>query len=220
MKRAWLSLLILATMFIMMPTGVFALEQVTSSFQIEYTGPDSVEATILILPQDDDPTSFPKEVTLNNGDSYKVTEQFSKLGTIEYKVYQKKGTDSSVTYDESMYFVRITVIRGWDGELVSVVTIRKGDSDEKLDRIAFENIREMPTPPAEVTPTPVPVPSSPAEPTPTHTYTQSEVPKTGDDNSLALYLVTLNTSIAASIGIAVFISIKDKSRKRVEKGEK
>lgn len=66
--------------------------------------------------------------------------EFEEPGDYEYEVYQIKGDNPQFEYDTSLYTVIITVTNTEDlSNLETLITITKENSDEKYDKLVFEN---------------------------------------------------------------------------------
>ena len=64
---------------------------------------------------------------------------YNAPGDYVYKVYQEAGTDKYFTYDSSIYEVTVRVTNAEDGGLEAFIWAVKDDSDQKVDKIEFNN---------------------------------------------------------------------------------
>lgn len=64
---------------------------------------------------------------------------YTKPGDYEYRVYQLKGNNKNIVYDDSVYEVTVRVINTKDGSLTAEVWAVKDESEQKVDEIKFIN---------------------------------------------------------------------------------
>lgn len=112
-------------------------------------------------------------------------------GTYEYQVYQIKGADTDVVYDDTKYDVHVYVISNEDGNLEYSVAVNISNTDQKPDSVEFKNIAADKTTETTTEATTVP---------PTNTSAQSA--KTGDETAVGFLVLML---IIASIGIIILL---------------
>ena len=77
---------------------------------------------------------------------------FTKAGTYSFTVAEEKGSDTTITYDDSVYTVTITVTDNGKGALLAEAAILKGG--EKADGIEFVNTYTKPDEPKPDDPKP------------------------------------------------------------------
>ena len=89
---------------------------------------------------------FNEEVTDIGTADIKVTlPEYGSVGIYTYKITETASNTAGVTYDSSPVYVKVTVTRGEDGNLVYSTAVRKGEEDaaEKVgdgdDNTAFTN---------------------------------------------------------------------------------
>lgn len=112
-------------------------------------------------------------------------------GTYEYQVYQIKGADTDVVYDDTKYDVHVYVISNEDGNLEYSVAVNISNTDQKPDSVEFKNIAADKTTETTTEATTVP---------PTNTSAQSA--KTGDETAVGFLVLML---IIASMGIIILL---------------
>ncbi len=81
----------------------------------------------------------------------------SEPGTYEYLLYQIKGSDENIIYDETQYDVHVSVLTDEDGKLTYSVAVTIADTDDKPESVEFKNDtagaeRTTEAPPANINP--------------------------------------------------------------------
>lgn len=134
---------------------------------------------------------------------------YTAPGDYQYRVYQKAGTTENFTYDTTAYTVTVRVVNDGNGGLAAEIWAIEDGSQNKTDRIQFENrwkapetVKE-PQKPAQETPK--------AEPAKAETKTVAKTAKTGDTANLA---VPFAAALAA--GVLIVVTWRTKRRDRVE----
>lgn len=61
-------------------------------------------------------------------------------GTYDYQVYQIKGSDKDVIYDETKYDVHVFVTSNENGMLEYTVAVNISNTDQKPDEVEFKNV--------------------------------------------------------------------------------
>ncbi|MCR4845312.1 MAG: hypothetical protein K5865_01060 [Eubacterium sp.] len=61
-------------------------------------------------------------------------------GTYDYLIYQIKGSDNNIIYDDTKYEVHVCVLSDENGKLGYSVSVNIADTDEKPENIEFKNI--------------------------------------------------------------------------------
>ena len=79
--------------------------------------------------------------TLDSAGEYTIPKiNFDTPGDYEYEIYQVKGNNLQYEYDTSLYHIIITVVNSEDfTNLETLVTVTKDGTEEKYDKIVFEN---------------------------------------------------------------------------------
>lgn len=115
-----------------------------------------------------------------------------------YTVKEVNGTDDTITYDETVYTVKVTVTDNGDGTLKLEYAYAK-QNDLMAESVVFENKYTEPTP------NPEPTPSEPTlEPQPQpEPKSQPESPKTGDSENLTAWFAVVFIS-----GVMIFATGK------------
>ena len=131
-----------------------------------------------------------------NGRFYFAPLTFEKEGTYTYTVHEKNTDAARVTYDQTVYTVKVTVVDK-DGQLTAEVALPDGG-------LTFTNTY-TPKPDHKDKPKPTPAPTSTAQPA---APTQS--PRTGDDASLMTWVGILLVCGTALAGLYVYKKRKQK----------
>lgn len=138
---------------------------------------------VVIEPKDSlCPAPDKSEVTINGNGSGSFEITVDEPGTYDYKVYERKGTDADIEYDDTSYTVSVFVTSNDKNELEYQMILSDGSS-VKPTSVIFDN-RASGTPPTEPTVTPAGPTVKPTEPTvtpagPTVKPTEPTVAPTG-----------------------------------------
>ncbi len=109
-------------------------------------------------------------------------------GEYVFEIKEVKGDAKGITYDETVYTVKVIVTDNLDGSFSLEYVY--SDKDGNVDEIVFENkYTPEPTPEPQPEPTPEPQPEPTPEPQP-----EPEAPKTGDSTNLAVWLAVVFVS--------------------------
>ena len=131
-----------------------------------------------------------------DGRFYFAPLTFEKEGTYTYTVHEKNTDAARVTYDQTVYTVKVTVVNK-DGQLTAEVALPDGG-------LTFTNTY-TPKPDHKDKPKPTPAPTSTAQPA---APTQS--PRTGDNASLMTWVGILLVCGTALAGLYVYKKRKQK----------
>ena len=182
------------------------------------------------IKSDDANAPVPKNDTVIVNDSGKgeFVLTLTEPGTYEYLLYQVKGSDEKISYDETQYDVYVLVESDENGVLTYMVSVTIADTDDKPENVIFQNDNvgsDNVTPPDD-TPSkdenPVDPPSTPNPPEdkeskvdpPSDKSSTNDKPQekqatilTGDNAQILLAAII---AIAALGGIAVTACMKKK----------
>lgn len=112
--------------------------------------------------------------------------EYDAVGNYTYKLYEVKGDDKDITYDDTVYDITVTVEDDLAGNLKATV--------EGLDTGAvFKNVYISGEPPTE----PV-VPEEPNEPSKPADDPSNDAPKTGDETNILLYILVALTALGTA----------------------
>ena len=78
-------------------------------------------------------------VTVNNSGKGEFVVTVSEPGTYEYQIYEIKGSEERIKYDETKYDVIVGVFSSENGELSYSVAVTLAGTDDKPESVAFEN---------------------------------------------------------------------------------
>ena len=126
---------------------------------------DNAPFDVVIEPKDSScPVPDKSEVTIygNGSGSFEIT--VDEPGTYDYKIYERKGADSDIDYDDTSYTVSVFVTSNDKNELEYQMILSDGSS-VKPTSVIFENKASGGTPPIGPTVTPAEPTVKPTEPT-------------------------------------------------------
>lgn len=161
MKKVSAAVLVLLMCLIALPFGVFAAgkAQVQIPVSVKITGeaPEEAESYTIRLTPEDSGTPMPEgseescEVTVEaeNTAVFPVIS-YTVPGIYGYIVKQVSGSNEKCTYDETVYYVRVSVTNGENGGLETVVAAHTdAQMESKKQDMTFVNAYEV-TPDPEV----------------------------------------------------------------------
>ena len=169
------------------------------------TGNVTPETLEYILEQPD--ASEPTEVLFSEISVNKTgvtTGRFEEMsythpGDYKYQIYQSKGKNNDIVYDNSVYEVTVRVVNTETGGLTAEIWAVKNQSEQKVDEIKFINYYNETT-----------QATTESKPNTTHhttnTITKSSIgtssPKTGDKSNLMLW-----SAVAAVSALCIFLFV-------------
>lgn len=134
---------------------------------------------------------------------------YTEPGDYRYKVYEQKGNNKDIIYDDSVYEVTVRVINAQDGGLIAEIWAVKDESEQKVDEIRFINYYQGSS---QVTTQTTPETN---DHTTTKTITRSSIgstsAKTGDRSNLFLW-----SAVAFSSIICVFFFVITGKRRKTK----
>ena len=148
---------------------------------------------------EDSGAPVPKDtlITLDKAGKGEFRITILEPGTYVYRVYQEKGRNSNVKYDDTEYDVHVCVMNGEDDKLIYTIAVNYADTDLKPTKLGFENkVASDRKPPSTEEKT-----EEKTEDTTEHS--ENPPAQTGDDSGsiFLLFFVSL-------IGILVLLGIK------------
>lgn len=153
---------------------------------------------------------------------------FDNVGVYKYTVRQQKGSNPDCTYDDTVYYLTVTVFNSnKEFDFNVAATVYKDGADEKQDAIVFENIyktktAEEPTTEEPTTETPTTEPTQKTEPSTTEPYGPTEKttaedkpsphdnPNTGDNSRMPMWMVMFAVGFVFVSGSLVALIPKKK----------
>ena len=78
-------------------------------------------------------------VTVNNEGKGEFVLRLTEPGTYDYLLYQVKGSDENIKYDDTKYDVHVCVFSDADGKLSYSVAVNIADTDDKPESVEFKN---------------------------------------------------------------------------------
>ncbi len=128
--------------------------------------------------------------------------------TLQYRIYQKKGSEGSIKYDDKVYDVYVCVVNDANNELTYTLSVTLAGSATKPDHVGFTNIKKTTPQPSEETP-------PPASEEPPKKKSGASSSKTGDQmwKMIAIYGSVMGVLL---IGAVIYIVIKKRKSKAAE----
>ena len=176
---------------------------------INSTGMENASFVIKIKSEDTAaPVPDRDTITLDNSGKGEFKIKITEPGTFVYRVYQEKGTDPNIDYDESQYDIHVCVMNDENGKLMYTISVNYADSDVKPEEITFKNA-DTDAPTDTSTDTPTETTTKTTTETTTGTTTEGKKDggtpshKTGDNIGLLFVIFCISF-----IGIVVLLSAK------------
>jgi len=132
-------------------------------------------------------------------------------GTYDYLVYELRGEDDTIKYDDTKYDIHVFVTGDDTDKLEYTVAVNYADTDKKPEKVTFQNDvksgrRDTEEVTEEVT----------EERTERSTEQESRTSQTGDDTALTLLFILGGIAV---VGILVVVILKIRNAKRGEERE-
>ena len=158
------------------------------------TGVENVSFNIKLKAEDSGaPVPEDSLITLDKAGKGEFRITILEPGNYVYRVYQEKGNNSDVKYDDRKYDVHVCVLNGENDKLIYTVAVNYADTDVKPTALAFENevASDRKTPSTEETTED------------TNEHPEKKQAQTGDDSGIwfELFFISL-------IGVLVLLGIK------------
>lgn len=87
-----------------------------------------------------EPLPSQEVITVNEDGKGEFILHITEPGTYDYQVYQIKGSDKEVLYDDTKYDVHVFVMSDENGKLEYTVAVNISNTDQKPDTVEFKNI--------------------------------------------------------------------------------
>lgn len=128
---------------------------------------------------------------------------YSVPGIYCYTVTQQPGKQAEGHYDSTVYYVKVSITNGKNGNLEAVVAAHTdAQMVSKKQEISFKNTYD-----AVKKPTPTPTP----KPTPSSSSTPSSTPRTGDNTNFGLWIGLIAVS-AGAVLVLFYVGRKKKKK--------
>ena len=174
---------------------------------INSTDMDNASFKIKIKSEDSlSPVPDRNTVTVDNSGKGEFKIKLIEPGTYVYRVYQEKGADAAIVYDESQYDIHVCVMNGDEGKLIYTVSVNYADTDIKPEEIKFNNKNASTKKEEETTEATTEITTEKTSETPQakKDAAVSRTAKTGDDMNM-LFFVVFFISLA---GVVVLMLMK------------
>jgi len=177
------------------PFVCYTVEDVETEYQI------SIKAK-----EESSPIPDQNVIRLNEGGQGSFRICITEPGTYDYLVYELRGEDDTIKYDDTQYDIHVFVTNNEENELDYSVTVNYAGTDKKPDKVTFKNDvksdrRTTEEKTEEVT----------EEKTEHSTEPGTKTSQTGDDTALSLLFILGGIAIA---GIIVVVILKVRNSKR------
>ena len=95
----------------------------------------------ICIKSDDANAPLPKDdkVLINSSGKGKFQIELNEPGTYVYTVYQEKGSDPDIQYDDTMYDIYVYVTNNENDQLAYTVSVTYADTDQKPVSVDFKN---------------------------------------------------------------------------------
>ncbi len=169
---------------------------------------DGVEEAVYQISIKSDAESAPipekDTVTVNNSGKGEFVINITEPGNYKYTLFQIKGSDENIKYDETKYDVHVNVLTNENGDLTYSVFVTYADTDDKPESVEFQNVAVGSERSSEDTTETIPN----KEDTPENivpTENKSAKITTGDETKLVLMMVI---GVLAFAGVITIIKSK------------
>ena len=123
------------------------------------------------------------QFTITGANSYTIPAMtYSRVGTYDYTLYQKQGSNNNCSYDTTVYNLRVAITNGKDDKLKETVILKAGNGGEKQDLAEFKNTYKTATPAKSTS-----ITKTPTSTNTTSGKTTAGNAKTGDRSGALLY---------------------------------
>ena len=196
-SKKLISMISLFIFLLSMPIWAFAMESTTAEIFFKV---NNAPGTVIVEAVDDAP--LPEQTIFKNVSTGKFDVSISQPGDYYYKIYQNKGTQQDVNYDNTVFVARITALVDENNNLYSAVTVYVEKSSQKIGNIEFKNTLIEPEEDISGSETnPTEYEDISEDPIETTTADSSaEEPHTGDESHLGLWFAMMAVSL---VGIAL-----------------
>ena len=123
----------------LMATPVYAAEPVDAIVPVSCSAEGSTESFAVSIEGDSGFKASPERLELRDGESKTFTIQINLPGDYKYKIYQEKGTEKNMEYDNSVYQAEIFVTEDENEKLNAETVVFTKGSSEKSAKCEFVN---------------------------------------------------------------------------------
>ncbi len=204
------------TLFLLLSFSVSAKEVYTPiQAQIpvyceEISGEETATYTIKMEnPDSRAPKPDKDSITVKGAQTAFFVLNVTEPGTFVYKVYQGKGSDKNIQYDEKVYDVYLCVLNDDNNNLIYTISVTLSGTSEKPEKIEFTNKKTI-EPPSDNPPSDKPAEDNPPKKVnPPSGHVDGRSSKTGENNG---YLIGIygGVMVLLAIGAVVYVLIKRK----------
>ena len=123
----------------LMATPVYAAEPVDAIVPVSCSAEGSTESFAVSIEGDSGFKASPERLELRDGESKTFTIQINLPGDYKYKIYQEKGKEKNMEYDNSVYQAEIFVTEDENEKLNAETVVFTKGSSEKSAKCEFVN---------------------------------------------------------------------------------
>lgn len=123
----------------LMATPVYAAEPVDAIVPVSCSAEGSTESFAVSIEGDSGFKASPERLELRDGESKTFTIQINLPGDYKYKIYQEKGIEKNMEYDNSVYQAEIFVTEDENEKLNAETVVFTKGSSEKSAKCEFIN---------------------------------------------------------------------------------
>lgn len=123
----------------LMATPVYAAEPVDAIVPVSCSAEGSTESFAVSIEGDSGFKASPERLELRDGESKTFTIQINLPGDYKYKIYQEKGIEKNMEYDNSVYQAEIFVTEDENEKLNAETVVFTKGSSEKSAKCEFVN---------------------------------------------------------------------------------
>ena len=181
-SKKLITVILLLLLLLAIPIQAFAVGAATA--EIPFTVKNAPGAVVI---EAVDEAPLPEQTVFESVLAGKFVLSFADPGDYYYKVCQKPGGESKVSYDSTVYAVCVSVFVEENGGLYSVVTVDADGSSQKIESIGFQNVLDE--------------------------TLSSDMPGTGDNSHLELW-ITLMTGSFLGMTVCLLLLRKEKPKRQ------
>ncbi len=124
--------------------AAFQYKPVEAHISFDCKKTDGVEAATyqISIKSETESAPIPEKdtVTVNSSGKGEFVLNITEPGNYKYLLYQIKGSEKNVKYDETRYDVHVNVLSNENGELSYSVSVTFADTDDKPESVKFQNV--------------------------------------------------------------------------------
>lgn len=124
--------------------AAFQYKPVEAHISFDCKKADGVEAATyqISIKSETESSPIPEKdvVTVDSSGKGEFVVKITEPGNYKYLLYQIKGSNKNIKYDETKYDVHVNVVSSENGELTYSVSVTFADTDDKPESVKFQNV--------------------------------------------------------------------------------